>query len=216
MGGNTMCGGSFASGVSAPSSQIDSNLYPPNANFMIDKPPSGSWLLPFNSTAGTLPLNSNQVQGCYLFVPTPLVISNMGINIQTAGDSSSIVFLSLYQKVVMQNLYRQVLGEQQINVGVATGIQQVAINLPVSAGRFIALVRNTSGGTNAVITSRNGAVGFWSFAMDSVEATTDMQRGGIHPSQIAGYVNGAPPAQFSLTTVAASRQASPSVFLQVA
>jgi hypothetical protein len=179
----------------------------------VDEPPSGTWLSPAGSN--TTLATSNRVVGCFLFVPIDIQVQAIGVNITAAGDAASVLYLSLYRKTPRQNLYAQVLGgEQTLNVGAATGVQQQALANPtLVAGRYLALVRAVAT-TYPTISARSASPGFPLFAFDIAEVTTDPTRGGVGYLSIAGYpaAGGAPASSFSLQP--GTRVYQPSIFLQ--
>lgn len=182
-----------------------------------DRPPAGGFIAtrgtntaPSSSTLGTA------IDGGHIFIPAPVVATSFGFAITGAGDASAVCFISLYGRAGV-NFYQQVIAEQQLNVGIATGVQQVTLTpaVPLAAGHYIAFIRATASTTFPVTTTTVGVAGGPDiYPSDVTEASSDFARGGVHNSQVSGYSgSGPPPATFNL--IAGTRAIATRLFLGV-
>lgn len=220
MGSNTQIAGSS----SAPGIMPDCNPSgfkggSPITTF-IDTPAPNSWIVTPGGVATSNSLPNNIVSPTPLVVPTSCYLLAMGFNISGAGDATAVIRLSLYKKDIGQNNFRVVVPEQILNVGTSTGVQQVTFpagpgagSILLEPGRYVGVFRCIASVTTPQITANGGVPFMYGTAMDSTEAITDTSRGGLHPSDMPGYVSGLLPNTFSLQP--ATRATSNRMFLQV-
>lgn len=222
MGSNTQTINSSqsAAALQVPATPFGEDPYNP----IFDAPPSGAYIVPLGVAIGssTLAVLGQAAAGCWLLVPKSVKISNMGFNITVAGTADSVVKMALYRKTPGINWFTKIFPIQTINTGINTGIQQVAINQVIPAGRYMSLLWCSVATTSPTVTTRTAPAGDFRHALDSAEATTDNARGGIGMQDIVDPTVGSalwgapsnPPDPFYL--IAATRSTAIATFLQVA
>ena len=173
-------------------------------------------MVPYGTTSGTTsPTAGGTGGGAWIFIPRTTVISQIGLNVVSAGAAGDTAVMALYKKTPGSSLLSLVASETAPVSLASTGIQTATFNQTLAAGRYAAFMRFPVITGAPSLTTRSGGIFPGFYPGDISELTTDLSRGGIHPNNV-GSPSGSVPFPATLTLSQATRGAANLIFLTVA